>query len=251
MNKLSCVIIDDQQHCLDDLSRQLSSHAHRLDLVGTAYGYDDGLELISSRKPDLIFLDVELGDKTGFDILNNLPKPHPVIVFVSAMSHYSLRAIRVSAADYLLKPVSDQELHEVIIRVSQEHQRSASRRATELMTTIPISKDFKPDRIAIRQIDSLKLIYYADLMYVEADSNYSKFYTTTKDRITTSMTLKEVEETLQSEVFLRCHKSYLVNRDFVDEVSGGEKAFLTMRNGTQIPIARRRAKEVTRLLSQR
>lgn len=249
MNKLTSVIVDDQQHCIDDLTEQLKHHEHRIDVIGHAYGYQDGLHLIKTRKPDVVFLDVELGDKTGFDILQDLNKPLPVIVFVSAMAHYSLKAIKVNAADYLLKPVDDTELSNVILRISEEKQQAANRKASEFMNSVVINKDFKPDRIAIRQIDSLKLIYYTDLIYVEADSNYSKFHTATKDRITASMTLKEVEETLHSERFLRCHKSYLVNREFVDGITGGDQAHIVLRNGTRIPIARRRVKEVTQNLS--
>ncbi|MCC5925556.1 MAG: response regulator transcription factor [Bacteroidetes bacterium] len=248
MKKLSSVIIDDQQHCVDDLSEQLKRHENRVSVVGVAYGYEDGMQLIETRKPDIIFLDVELGEKTGFDILADLPKPHPTVVFVSAMAHYSLRAIKVNAADYLLKPVNDNELENLIIRLGNDTQRKTNQQATNLLKSVQVNRDFKPDRIAIRQTDSLKLIYYADLVYVEADSNYSRFHTATKDRITASMTLKEVEETLISDRFLRTHKSYLVNREYVDKVAGGDHAHLILRNGEQIPIARRRVKEITERL---
>jgi len=250
VNKLTCVIVDDQQHCVDDLSQQLHRHVHRLELIGYANGYTDAVNIIRTRKPDLVFLDVERGGKTGFDVLQALPKPHPIVVFVSAMAHYSLKAIKVNAADYLLKPVSDTELEDLIVRISQEKQARTNREATELMASLDIDAGFLPDRIAIRQTDSLKLIYYTDLVFVEADSNYSRFHTTGKDRITASMTLKDVEETLQSDRFLRCHKSYLVNREFVDGVAGGTQPQLVLRNGIKIPIARRRVKEVTQRLSQ-
>lgn len=248
VKKLSSVIIDDQQHCIDDLSEQLKCHDNRITVTGAAYGYEDGLRLIEARKPDIVFLDVELGDKTGFDLLADLPKPHPTVVFVSAMAHYSLRAIKVNAADYLLKPVNDDELENLLIRLGNESQRKANQHASNLLKSIQINRDFKPDRIAIRQVDSLKLIYYTDLVYVEADSNYSRFHTATKDRITASMTLKEVEETLISDRFLRTHKSYLVNREYVDKVTGGDQAYLVLRSGEQIPIARRRVKEITERL---
>lgn len=251
VSKLTCVIVDDQQHCVDDLSQQLHRHAHRLELLGYANSYAGAVDLIRKRKPDVVFLDVELGGKTGFDVLQTLPKPHPIVVFVSAMAHYSLKAIKVSAADYLLKPVDDDELDEVIMRISQDKQAQANRESTELMVSLDVDPGFVPDRIAIRQTDSLKLIYYTDLVFVEADSNYSRFHTAGKDRITASMTLKEVEETLQSDRFLRCHKSFLVNREFVDEVAGGTQPQLVLRNGHKIPIARRRIKDVTLRLSQR
>lgn len=250
MSVLRCVIVDDQQDAIDDLVSLLEVHDHRIRIEGTARSYTEALKIISLVRPDVLFLDVELGNKTGFDILAALTKPHPITVFVSAMAHYSLRAIKVSAADYLLKPVNADELAEVIEKCSNQATVRLNLEATSLLSSDHISANYRPQRIAIRQHDTLKLIPFGNLIYVEGDSNYSRFHTTTSERITASMTLKEVEEVVDHLRFLRCHKSYLVNTDFVAEVFGGDMPRLLLKDGKSIPIARRRLKDVTQRLTE-
>jgi len=250
VKKLTCLIVDDQRHCIDDLLGELNPFSHKIEVTDTAAGFTEAVEKIRRHKPDVLFLDVELGEKTGFDVLQHLGTGHqPIVVFVSAMAHYSLRAIKVNAADYLLKPVDTAELGRVIEKCRLQQTINLNLESLNLLTQDQVTHDFKPTRIAIRQSDALRVIPFEDLIFIEGESNYSRFHTTTKERILASMTLKEVEETIQNGPFLRCHKSYLVNTGFIEKLVSGESPHLKLKNGSDIPVARRRLREVSESLS--
>jgi len=247
---IKALIIDDEALSADMLNYLIEKNVPAISLVKRTTSALEGLNLIESFKPDILFLDIQMPFLTGFELLAKLPN-HPFsVIFTTAYNKYAIKAIRFSALDYLLKPIDADELVQAIDRYLQ--QKNEKKQSQDLysnfMNNLQASEG-KQYRLALHTHNGLKLVTPQEIIRCEASNNYTIFYLTNNTSITTSKTIKEYEEILGEYNFVRVHKSHLVNLNFVEQLTN--KHQLLLSNKTLVDVSRRRKSELMEVLKKR
>lgn len=240
---MKAIIIDDEEDARIVLEQMLKKHCPDVQVIAKAHSIETGIAAIQKLAPDLVFLDVELQPGNGFDILERLPNTNFEVIFTTAYDHYTLKAIKFSALDYLLKPLDIDELKEA---VEKAHKKSSSfSRITNLLLNL---KEGKPKKICINCQDGIYYIDPEEIIRCEADANYTRFFLTENKTVTASKTLKDYDELLSEFNFIRVHHSHLVNLRHVKKYVKNEEGLL-MSDGAVVGISTRKKAEVLQLLS--
>lgn len=244
---MKTLILEDEAHNQAYLQLMLNQHCPGVQIIAQAQQVGEALEVYVQKQPELILLDVELPDGTGFDFLEKIPQPWPKIIFITAYDHYALQAIRFSAIDYLLKPIRVQDLVAAVqkattrLHMEQEH--------TLLQLLLQSRREASAQkRIALPTAERIELIPVADIIRCMAENNYTRFFIHQQKPILVSKNLGEFEEILQEYGFLRTHQSHLVN---VQEVKSWEKSdggYLLMKDGSRVDVSRSRRERVLQRL---
>lgn len=245
---VKAVIIDDEPKGRNLLQQLLLQHAPQIKVCGTAANADEGLQLIDMHHPDVIFLDVEMPGKSGFDLLREAKKIDFKIVFVSAHNHYSLKAIKFNAFDYLLKPVDLDELKQTIEKLEQSSATPGKKIIDNLLQASSSNKGL--GKIAIASVGSIELIEQETILYFEAKGSATAVYLNNGKKITASKTLKEFEELLSENFFFRIHHSHLINLKHVTKYIKGEGGSVVMNNGEELEVSRRKKADFMEMLSK-
>ncbi|MGC4101721.1 LytR/AlgR family response regulator transcription factor [Ferruginibacter sp.] len=246
---LKAIIIDDEPKGRSILQQLLTLHAPQLHIAGIAANADEGLLLIDSHKPDIVFLDVEMPGKSGFDLLRELNNIDFKVVFVSAHNHYSLKAIKFHAFDYLLKPIDLDELKQTIAKLLQSAQSRSQEQLQEMLTASkPGNTEF--GKIAIPSLSSIDLINVDDILYCEASSNNTFVYLVNNKKIVATKNLKEYEDILVNHRFFRIHHAYLVNLKHVARYIKGEGGSVVLSNQKELEVSRRKKQDFLNTLKQ-
>ncbi len=235
-NPLQTLVIENNEDCGLYLEKILRCYPALL-CRGTAASVQEAVSLIDNVKPDLIFLDVELDDGTGFDLLNKLPHQNFEVIFTTAHQNYALQAIKMSALDYLLKPVDREELENAILKaVSKPHN---GQNLTKLLQNI--NAEHNQDRfIGLNETDGTRFVKLGDIIYCKSEGSYTVFQLIDENRITVSSNLKKYDQLLSDSGFFRIHNSYLINLNQINQVTRKDGGFVVMSNKNEIPISRRR-----------
>lgn len=241
---IHALIIDDEPKARSILRHYIAELEQFSFEVREAGSVDEALNVLESYTPDLVFLDVEMPGKSGFDLLMALKSPAFDVIFTTAYHQYAIQAIRFSALDYLLKPVDPDELRAAIERHSGQ---SAPRRSRdELYDNLVqnLSKQHARDfKIAIRSTDGTHFFMIPDIIRLEGDSSYSHIHLRNGKRFVASKTLKYMEEMLEGQGFLRTHKSHLINTAYLSHVSA-DHTMAVMSDGSEVEVARRKKDEI-------
>lgn len=251
---LTSIIVDDEEHNIDVLEKMIVKFTTGMTVVGTAGTIEESKALIAEKKPDVVFLDIELSGENGFELIDTLEEVNFHVIFTTAHADYAIKAIKFAALDYLLKPISIHELREAIekARIQIEYGKKRKEEAQEVQTyTNGVEASSNPGRIAIPTSEGLELFELEDIIKVEADRAYCTFYQSNGKKITVSKSLKEFEETLEKAGFIRVHKSYMVNLKHVKKYLRGKGGDLLMSDGSLVNIAVRKKDSVLNLLRQR
>lgn len=247
MKKISCVIVDDDPACVRELEYLLTAFAQKLEIVGIANNAKDALALIKKTKPELLFLDIQIGETDIFEVLSQIPIQDFKIIFATAHDKYILEALRLSAVDYLLKPVQEEELSFAINKFQKERLFPA--KLVENINTLNfnINHSNKLKKIGIPTKKGYVVKEIKDLIYVEAFSNYSKFYFKNNINYTMSRTLADVEDMVNQFGFFRVHKTYLINLSYIDFFDT-ENLTVLLDTGQSVPVSIRRKSELLDVL---
>ena len=239
---IRCIAIDDDQEIREDIKETVDSYFNKeLKLIGEASSVQSGISAIDDLKPDLVFLDVHLGDGTGFDIVSQAEYKDYDIIFITGFDSHAIKAIKVGALDYLLKPFDETELVAAINKsINNNHKEKYIEKLTSISNEFFTGTSRK--RIILRTNEMVHAVYEDDILYCKADGNYTDFYTTNLGRIVVSKPIKHMEELLTENRFIRCHQSYIVNRDHV--VQYNKDGVLLLNANIEIPVSIRR-KEFT------
>lgn len=230
------VLIDNEPEVLGILQSMIENHFDQLEIIGTANGVTTGLDLINTQNPDLVFLDVEMDDGTGFDLLQNIDKMDFHLIFVTAHDKYAIQAIRYSAIDYLLKPLNIGELRTAIKRVGQT--TNTSTQVNHLIDSL--SKNESPKKIILKSTESIHVIPIDDILCCEANGSYTTFKTMNHGIILVSGHLKEYEKLLENKSFFRPHHSYLINVHKILRFEKADGGLVIMADETQVPVSTRK-----------
>ncbi len=237
---IKAILIDDETHCLETLSLLLAEFCPDVQILEHCRFAKKGLEAIERLKPDLVFLDIEMPVMNGFELLEQLSTIPFHVIFITSYDQYAIKAIRFSALDYLLKPIDSQELAAAVKRIQQVGYLPMVDQFQMLLKQIH-GKTSGFNKIAIPTTDGFELIPSEQVIYCEANNNYTHFTLKSNNKIIACRTLKEIEEQFESlPFFVRVHHSYLVNLNEVTKYVRGEGGYLIMSDGSSINVSRSR-----------
>lgn len=237
---IKAILIDDEGHCLDTLSILMSDYCPEVEIMEKCLSAKQGLLAIEKYKPEMVFLDIEMPVMNGFEMLEQLGDIPFAIIFTTSYDQYAIKAIRVSALDYLLKPIDPKELIDAIHKVKTQNRLPLTEQFQMLMNSVK-HKETNFNKIAIPTSDGYELIPAKELVRCEASDNYTHLFLKNKRRIIACRTLKEMEEQLLDfSNFLRVHHSHLVNLNEVIKYIRGEGGYLIMSDGSTINVSRTR-----------
>jgi two-component system LytT family response regulator len=211
--------------------------------VGTASSGPAGIESIHELKPDLVFLDIEMPGMSGFEMMGKLDKVDFAVIFVTAYDQYALQAFRCAATDYLLKPVISDQLKDAVNRVASHKQAPQDSKMQLDALLYNLREGIKSPRIALPTGRGIDFVEADDILYCNAESNYTHVVLTGNKKYTLSKTLKDVEEMLEHLDFFRIHQSHLINFKHLQRYVRDDGGFVVMQDGTHIPISKRRKEE--------
>ncbi|UBM62494.1 LytTR family DNA-binding domain-containing protein [Candidatus Sulfidibacterium hydrothermale] len=238
--KIKTLIIEDEQNARKAIENMLTFYCPEVELAGYASSVKEGLELIRKSSPDLLLLDVHLPDGTGFDLMKKISKKRFKIVFVTAHDQYALKAIKLSALDYLLKPVKPDELRKAMNKVHQVMEREEQLNLQIDTVLHNINRNNPHKKLILNTSDKVFVLEIAQLVHCEAQDNYVKIFVREKDPILIAKTLKELEEMLTPYGFFRIHQSHLVNLNFVVAYEKKGTGLVRLKTGERLPVSSRK-----------
>jgi two-component system, LytTR family, response regulator len=237
---MKAVIIDDEEHCIVTLRWNLEQYCKDISVVAVANNGLQGLEIIQIHKPDIVFLDIEMPIMNGLDMLDKIPEVGFKLIFTTAYNHYAVKAIKLSAVDYLMKPIDKDELIDAIEKVrhsmvyNQQHLQVLKHNLNTVSTL---------QKILVATTEGILFFDISSIIHLDAQSNYTMIYLENGIKQLSSKTLKDYEEILPLELFFRCHNSHIINLQKIDKYFRGEGGIAQMKNGREIEISRRKKAE--------
>ncbi|WP_293300939.1 LytTR family DNA-binding domain-containing protein [Pedobacter sp. UBA4863] len=235
---MKAILIDDEISNLENIRILLEKHCPQVDIVATAQNVADAVNAIEKHLPDLIFLDIQMGEQTGFDVLKALPQRNFEVIFVTAYDHYGIQAVKFAALDYLLKPVDIDELKTAINKAEQK--LAAQTQTAQIDFLLQQIKTPQPtvSKIALPMQSEIRYIALSEIMRCEADNTYTFFFLTNNEKLLVSKSLKEYADLLKPNGFLRTHQSHLVNPKFVKSWLKEDGGVLLLNSGEKIPVSK-------------
>ncbi len=247
---IRAIIIDDEQHCITHLQNLLKEHfSDTVDLMNSYQTLETGIKGIIAQRPDLLFLDVQIGDKTGFDVLRNFTTINFEVIFTTAYEKYAVQAFKFSAIDYLLKPIDIEDLKQGMERLKGKIAKNEM--ATKLDTLFHNLKDLQggSKKICVPVLNGYVFLQVNDIIRCQSDINYTTLFLNNKQKIVVAKTLKEFEEMLREYHFFRVHNSHLVNLAYIKAYNKGKGGYITLQDNTEIEVSTRRKDEFLKGLS--
>jgi two-component system LytT family response regulator len=236
---INAIIIDDERNALEVLEMQLNQFCTDVQVVAACDGGEKGIAAIKKHNPDLVFLDIEMPHKNGFDVLQETKSYQYQVIFTTAYDQFAIKAFKYSAIDYLLKPVDIIELQAAVAKVKTKDQpEDLQEKLNALLARFQPPVQRLTDKIALPVGDAMQFMQPDEIIRCESDSNYTHIILANGKQITLAKTLKEVEENINGAPFFRIHQSHLVNMNHISKYIKGENAYVVMKDGTKIGISR-------------
>lgn len=249
---ITAVLIDDDTNLREGMKGLLALYAPDIKIIGEADSVASGVETLTKLDPQVVFLDIQMNDGTGFDLLEKLSeingKVTSHIVFITAYEHYAIKAFRFSALDFLLKPVSPDDLEKVIDKIKTVLEKDNDYSHIDLLLENIRKKADNFKRIALSNSDGIHLLDISDIIRCESDDNYTHFFIKNRKPILISKTLKEYEELLTEHDFVRIHQSHLINLAYVKSYVKKDNGFVIMSDDSQLPISQRKREQLQEIL---
>jgi two-component system, LytTR family, response regulator len=248
---IKAVIIDDEKQSRKTLTGLLERYCPNVMLAGEADGVRTGIALIQESSPDIVFLDIQMQDGSGFKLLDKIENINFNVIFTTAFDQYAIRAFKFSALDYLLKPIVPEELMNAVNRaetIKERNKQLDGQNIDELIKSY--KKASESHKIMLATTEKKHLIEISNIIRCESDSYYTRFYFADGTSMIVSKTLKEIERMLSDYEFFRPHKSHLINKQYICGFLKKEGGYIVLTDGTQIPVARRKKEMVMEILNQ-
>jgi two-component system LytT family response regulator len=245
---LSAILVDDEESNVSSLKEKISRHCKELHIAALCYNATDAIAAINSLQPDVVFLDIEMPVMNGFLLLQNLTFKNFELIFTTAYDHYAIKAIRFSALDYLVKPIEIEELKYAVNRAIEKRSDITSAQQLEiLLENLPPRKN-SFQKIAIPTTDGLQFIKIHDILYLEANMNYTFVVLTDSKKFIVCQTLKTFEDMLPADTFIRIHNSYIINKHFAEKYIRGEGGQVVLANGVTLDVSKRKKADFLRAI---
>ena len=242
MQKLTTIIIDDMSSALEILTNDISINYPEIEIIGTAMSVVEGAKLLRKKQPDILFLDIMLGDGTGFDLLEIFPELTSKIIFVTASDAYAIRAFKFAAIDYILKPYSNDELDSAIKKASKQIQPDKEQ-LTVLQESIA-NPNTRPKKISLHTLEKIIVVPLDEIIRCESDNNNTVFHLENKRKVFVTKTLKYFADLLKGHSFLRVHQSHLINASYIKEYIKSDGGYLLLKDKKTVPVSVRKRADV-------
>ncbi|MEZ4810798.1 MAG: LytTR family DNA-binding domain-containing protein [Allomuricauda sp.] len=242
-NTLGAIIVDDEERHHETLGKMLANFCPEIELLGDAYNVAEAVNLINTKNPQLIFLDIEMPGGNGFTLFDNFDEPPFEVIFTTAHDLYAINAIKYAALDYLMKPVNIRELQEAVARaskvISRKEDTSSNQKINVLKSNLKL-EDKRFTKIALPSSDGIDFIEAETIIRAEAERSYSNFYLENGKKILVSKPLKEYEALLEQCNFFRVHKSHMINLTHIEKYIKGKGGYVIMKDGSHVDVSVRK-----------
>lgn len=237
---LKSIIIDDELKSRESLKKMIETFCSTLTEVSTVcQNVTEGLEAMRKYAPDIVFLDVQMQGETGFDFLEKIAFTDFEIIFTTAHSEYALKAIKLSAIDYLLKPINIEDLQNAIAKVRDKQSKDSNHKFKQLLQNLQTARA-ENYKLALPTSEGLTFIKIDDILYLKASGNYTEIHMVTGEKHLVSRQLKEYDDLLDDNGFFRIHHSFLINLNHIQNYIRGDGGYVVMSDKNTIDVSRRK-----------
>jgi two-component system LytT family response regulator len=245
---IRAIIIDDEAHARETLRLMLNMYVSDIEVVAEAADVLNALKTIKKFKPELLFLDINLGNGSGFDVLQLSPESENIkVIFVTAYEEYAIKAFKFSAIDYLVKPVLPDDLIRSCQKVCQDAHLPVNKLQVEVAEG-SLNPEEKEKKIVLKTSDALHLVALNEIIHCKSDDNYTLFQLTGGRSVLVSKTLREYEDLLSGHGFVRVHNSHLINQIYISFFDKREGGFIVMKDEARIPVSSRKRDQIVQLI---
>jgi len=246
---IKAVVIDDEIKSRQVLKDMIKKYCTNVSILGEASGCLEGIQIIKELKPQIVFLDIQMPDGSGFNLLEEFEKHCFEVIFVTAYDQYAIKAIKYSALDYLMKPVNPEDLIQAVERFREKSFSGEINQRLEVLMQNLGGGSAKPRKIVLSTAEGYHVVNPDDILRCQSDSYYTNFYFVDGKRIIVSKTLKEFDEMLSDFGFIRPHKSHLINLKYIKSFLRADGGFIQMTDGTEVPVSRRKKDYIVNIIS--
>jgi two-component system LytT family response regulator len=244
---IKTIIIDDEVKARETIAKMLQTYCPEVEVIDSAGSVKEGVKVLEENNPDLVFLDIKMGDGTGFDLLRKLKTVDFILIFITAFEEFAIRAIKFSALDYILKPLDPDELMNAVEKTKDAIEKeNISVRLEALYENLDVLSN-KTKKIVLKTTSSVHIVNLEEIIRCESEKNYTHFFTTDQEKITVSKTLKEFNELLVDYSFYRVHQSHLINLSHVRRYDKQDGGYLVMDDGSTVPVSFRKKEDLMKV----
>ena len=248
MGQLKAILIDDELPSLQNLEQKILEFCPDIHIIASTQKPEEAIQLIEHYHPDVIFLDIEMPRMNGFKMLEEIKEKDFDIVFTTAYNLYAIDAVRISAFDYLVKPIAVKDLQNCVVRILKDQSKQTPEKLDVLRQSFSDSRS-QNDKIIISTNEGVEFIEINQIMRIESSSNYSKIHFKDGKSLLVTKLLKDFEEMLLPYHFYRIHNSHLINLSYIKKYIRGDGGQVIMQNDQVIDVARRKKEEFLKLIS--
>ena len=241
---LKAVIVEDERASRETLETYLAKYCPDIDVAGSGDSVQTGLQAIQKHKPDVVFLDVEMPFGNAFDLLEQVENIQFQTIFVTAYSHYAIKALNFSASYYLLKPIDIDELITAVEKVKENHKQGDSLLQTRVLIDNMRTLNQQSHKVVLPVLDGFDVVQVKDIIRCQANGNFTDFFLLDESKKMICRSLKFYEEILSELGFIRVHKSHLVNMEYIGSYKKGKGGQLIMKNGDTIDVSPGRKRDL-------
>ena len=248
---IKAVIIDDVEKARIALKSDIKTYCPKVAVAGEADGVESGIKLIRKTSPEVIFLDIKMADGSGFDLIEKMKKDGEVsfqVIFTTAYDEFAIKAFKFSAVDYLLKPVDPDDLVQAVSRIRKENTSDILKENLTVLLENMKGLQSSGKRISLNSMDKVQIVNVSDIIQCESQRNYTLFYLVNNKQILVTRTLKEFEDILEADDFLRVHHSHLINLKHLKEYVKTDGGYAVMSDGSQVPVSVRKREQLMKIL---
>ncbi len=235
---IEAVIVDDESYIRDDVREKIQEYfPNDIKVINEAGSVKEGIAVIEGVKPSLLFLDIDLSDGNAFDLIEKLAFKNYKVIFITGFDSHAIKAIKVGALDYILKPIDDLEFQNAVKKAIR-HLESDEIPVDNTSVTIDYFNKVNQKQIVLDTIESKFIVALDDILYCKSDGNYTEFFLNNNPSILISKPMKKISEIIPEQLFVRCHQSYLVNKTYIKRYD--KNGFFVLQNDVNVPVATRR-----------
>lgn len=247
MKKLTSFVVEDNSLALEMIMNDISTNFKDIEIIGTAKSVIEAAKKLQNTQPDILFLDIMLGDGTGFDLLEIIPNLTSKIIFVTASDAYAIRAFKFAAIDYILKPYTLKDLEDSIVKAKQ--QLEPQKEQLNILKQAINNPKNSLQQISLNTQDKITVVEISSIIRCKSDNNYTTFYLKEGSKILVSKTLKFYADILKDNGFIRVHQSHLINKKEIKEFIKSDGGYILLKDNSNIPVSVRKKAEVITLLN--
>ena len=246
---LRAVIVEDEKPSRDTLVGLLNLYCKNVDIAGVADSVISGIYMIKEQKPDIVFLDIQMPDGSGFKLLEALKEINFDVIFTTAYDQFAIKAIKFSALDYLLKPIFPDDLISAVNKAEQNKNLKNKNKSIEVLLENIKKPENESPRIVLSTAEKINVVKIEDIIRCESDNYYTVFFFKDGKKLMVSKTLKENEELLSEYNFIRPHKSHLINVMYIKSLLKNENGVILMTDGSKVPVSRRKKEKIIEIIN--